>query len=131
MKNMNQFMRYQQGMTTLGWLIVISIIAFFALLAIKMLPIYMGDMEVNEALVSLAKEPQAAQYSKRELRRSFSRRMMVSSFSGQIDPKNIKTEKLDDGTRRITLSYETRINFSGNIYIVVAFDHKVDIPRGK
>ena len=127
---MNSLMHYQKGMTALGWLIVISIISFFALLFIKLLPVYMGDMEVHDALVSTVAEPEARFYSRNELRASFSKRMLVSSFSGRIDSKKIMTEKSIDGSRRVILDYEARINFSGNIFIVVAFDHIVEIPRG-
>jgi competence protein ComGC len=131
MKNMNNLMHYQKGMTALGWLIVISIISFFALIVIKLLPVYMGDMEVNDALISTVNQPEAIYFSKRELRQSFAKRMLVSSFAERIDANNLQTEKLKDGTRNAILNYEARINFAGNIFIVVVFDHKVAIPRGK
>ena len=91
----------------------------------------MGDMEVNDALVSTVSEPEAKYYSRNELRASFSKRMLVSSFAERVDPKLLMTEKSIDGSRRVILNYEARINFSGNVFIVIAFAHTVEIPRGK
>ena len=48
--------KHQQGMTAIGWLIVLVLIGFFVLLALRMVPAYMEYYKVVSSLSSLEKE---------------------------------------------------------------------------
>ncbi len=119
----------QQGMTSIGWLFVISIIGFFALLVMVMLPIYMGNMEVRTALNGIAKDPEVHEWKKRDIRISFGKKLMVSTWSGNVKAKDLNVIKHKDGTRTLQIDYQTRENFMGNVYITVEFSESIEIPR--
>ena len=121
----------QKGMTAIGWLVVISLIGFFSLLAMIMLPIYMGNMEVRTALKNIAGDPEVHTWSRQEIRNSFSRRLITGAWSADVKAKNLKIKRNKDRSQTLRLQYQKKEHFAGNIYIVVEFDETVAIPREK
>ena len=49
-------LKRQNGMTAIGWMFVLLLIGFFALLALKMVPVYMEYFKVAQSLESLVKD---------------------------------------------------------------------------
>ncbi len=47
----------QKGMTGIGWMMVIAMIAFFAVLAMRAFPVYSEGFKVKSALASLKDQP--------------------------------------------------------------------------
>ena len=47
------FARSQQGLSILGWLVVLAVVAFFASTAFKMLPHYMDYMSLEKIITCL------------------------------------------------------------------------------
>ncbi len=51
-----QSLKRQNGMTAIGWLIVLALIGFFVLLTLRMLPSYLEYYKIVSSLDSMEKE---------------------------------------------------------------------------
>jgi predicted Kef-type K+ transport protein len=50
-------MNRQRGVTAIGWLIILGLIAFFVLLTLRLAPVYIEAYKVSSQLKSLNREP--------------------------------------------------------------------------
>jgi hypothetical protein len=57
----------QRGMTPIGWILVFLLIAFFTLIALKLVPIYLDSFTVGSVISDLKKEPGIAAKTPREV----------------------------------------------------------------
>ena len=113
----------QQGMSSLGWLIVIGIFAFFLLCVFRVGSLYMDDYFVGGSLEKF-KDDDLDNMSNGEIRSQISRYFTVDSVR-DISAKDVKIERTNKSVV-LTLDYEKRVEFLGNLDVVVRFSHKVD-----
>lgn len=119
----------QQGMTGLGWLIVLALIGLFALVAIRVTPMYLESFSVEGSLDSLKQEPFITQKSVAEVASLLHRRFDVNDIDSVDRKKDVKIEKRDGGLR-VTVNYESRTHLIGNLDVVGKFNKEVEInPR--
>ena len=59
----------QRGVTAIGWMVILGLIGFFALIALKLFPMYSENFSVISSLKSLQNEPQVTQKTKAEILR--------------------------------------------------------------
>lgn len=116
----------QKGMTALGWLIVLALIGFFALVAIRLLPMYMESFEVAGSLESLKNEPFITQKSVAEVASLIQKRFDVNDIKSVNRKTDVKIEK-SGGTLKVTVAYESRKHLLGNLDIVGVFNKQVEI----
>lgn len=116
----------QQGMTALGWLIVLGLIGLFATVAIRLTPMYMESFNVEGSLESLKSEPFITQKSLAEVRSLLERRFDVNDIKSVDRRKDVKIEK-QGGILKVTVAYESRTHLMGNLDIVGVFNKQVEI----
>ena len=114
----------QGGMTGLGWLTVIALVIFFALLIVRIVPIYIENYSVKTVLGSLEEEALITQKPVREVRKIVERRLQINSVY-DLDDK-IHIEK-SSGVLTVDITYEVRKPMFGNIDIVVSFSDNVEL----
>jgi hypothetical protein len=92
-------------MTGAGWLIVLALIGFFAMLILIMLPSYMEYYKIVSTLESLEEE------------------------SGLETPQAIRRliERRFDIRYRVQAKYESRKHLFANVYVVMTFDKQVTV----
>lgn len=117
----------QQGMTLLGWIIVLGLIAFFVLLTLRLLPNYLENFKVAETLESLKNEPDITRKAPSEVRKLISRRFIINDVTS-IDARDV-TITNDDGRITIRARYEIRVPVLGNVDAVTKFDESVELIR--
>ncbi len=115
----------QRGMTGLGWLTVIALILFFALLIVKLVPTYIEHYEIKTVLYSLNDEPLITQKSTQEIRKLLHRRLKINSVYDMKDD-SIHIEK-SSGIMRVEIGYEVRKPIAGNVDVVMTFDDKLEL----
>ncbi len=116
----------QTGMTALGWLIVLGLIGFFALVTIRVTPMYLESFNVSGALESLKSEPLVTQKSIADINRLLQRRFDVNDIE-HVNPKtDVKVEK-QEGILKVTIAYEARTHLLGNLDVVGVFDKHIEI----
>ena len=67
----------QKGMTAIGWMMVLALIAFFVTLTLKLAPAYLEYTKVKSIIASLESEPLVTQKPAGEIRKMISRRMSI------------------------------------------------------
>ncbi len=120
----------QQGMTSIGWLLVFALIGFFALLAMKMVPIYMERFEVIHAVEGLAKDENAYKWKKRKILRNFSKRLNVGTAISNVTAENMEIIFNDDGSKTLHVKYAAKKHFAGAFYVMAIFETEATIPSG-
>jgi hypothetical protein len=124
MKTLNPMGSRQQG----GALANVIVALFFGALltlAIKIGPVYIDDLTIQEALESLEGTEGLSSMGPAEVRRLINKRLSVNNVSG-FDAKNISVEKNGDSVV-ISVDYEVRNDLFGNVDSVVHFQHEYEL----
>ena len=116
----------QRGMTPIGWVLVFLLIAFFALIALKLVPIYLKSFSVGSVISDLKNEPGISAMTSREITSIVMKRLDVNMVT-DVGADDIYVEKVGD-TMTISADYEVRKSMLGNVDIVVSFDKSVEVP---
>lgn len=115
----------QRGMTAIGWLIVLGLIAFFTLITLRLAPLYLEYSKVSAVLESLEKEPGITRQNKGEILRLITRRFEVNEIR-TLDPRIAEIESRG-GRLTVSMEYERRTNLLGNVDLVVSFDKAIEV----
>ena len=116
----------QRGISLIGGLIVLAVVGFFLTVAFKIGPLYLDNSFVSAAVASLDKED-VHNMTNREIRQKLSSQFDINNIR-DIDSKLIEIKR--ERTRTlVTLDYEKRINFMGNVDVVVMFKNSYDSSK--
>ncbi|MGD8926155.1 MAG: DUF4845 domain-containing protein [Thioalkalispiraceae bacterium] len=116
----------QRGMTAIGWLLVLAIVALFSIVALKLIPMYLDSFKVTSSLESLAGDPKAQGKSGREIRKLLMKRLDINMVS-DVSASDISISRSREGTK-VEVSYEARRALFGNLHMVLVYDKSVIIP---
>lgn len=117
---------HQRGMTAIGWLLVLGLIAFFTLITLRLVPLYLEYSKVVSVLESLTNEPGIGLKSRREIINLVGKRFNINDVRG-VSPKLVTVSK-EKGLTRIGIEYERREHLMANIDVVASFDKAVEVP---
>ncbi len=118
-------MNKQLGMTGMGWLTVLFLIGFFALLTFKLAPIYLENYSVKGVLQSFEDEPLITQKSKRDISRMIMARLNTNGVR-DIKKEHVTIDK-KRGVLKIAINYFVRKSMVGNVDIVVTFGDEIEL----
>lgn len=111
----------QKGMTFLGYVIVLGIIGFFAIMAMKLAPLYLEYQSVVKIMNGVAQEATAAS-TPASVRSTIQKRLDVNNIT-RINAKDFAIKR-DRGTT-LSIDYEARTQFMGNLWFLLVFEHSV------
>jgi len=117
----------QKGMSTPGLIVIIGIFAFLMITFFKVLPMYYANYKIKSALEALQQDPDLDVKSKRAIWESLNKRLYIDEVK-IIKRENVKMERRD-GKTTVTVSYETRDAYVGNLFIGGIFSESVVIDR--
>jgi hypothetical protein len=118
----------QQGMTYLGMLILMVVIAIAAIVVIKVMPLYTENLKVQSSLKSLAEDvrSQHETVSPPELERLLLNRLSINDVE-HVGKGDIEVTK-ENGRTVVAVSYEARVPLFYNLDLVARFpDNRVDL----
>lgn len=118
--------RRQHGMGWFGMLIVLGLIAFFATVAIKTVPIYLNQGKVKSAVAAVAANSGGANATADEIRLALQRRWDIEDIDF-IDAKGVKLQR-KERSASLAYAYEARTHLFYNVDVVFAFED--DVPLG-
>jgi len=133
MNNHQAAMKRQQGVTAIGWLLILALVGFFVLLALRLFPIYSNHYKIQSVVKSLVNEEDEGLYriSKKDLLRIFNRKLNIN-FAEGFKPEHLIFVIAESGSREIHVTYEDRRPILGNLDVVARFDDYVVVtPNGK
>lgn len=116
----------QDGMTYLGMLVLLIVIAIFATVLIKVLPLYMENFKVKSSLDSLAQEAKDDPTSlpQSEIEKHLLNRLSINDVE-HVKKQNIKITKEGNKTV-VAVDYEARVTLFDNLDLVAHFaDNRV------
>lgn len=112
-------------MSMIGWLLTILVVGFFAIIAIKLVPVYINRLTVGSVMDSLKNEPNVYSMSQAEVAS-----LIVKRLEGNLI-KDIGADSIyvsdANNIRLIELDYEVRRNLFGNHDIVISFLSSVEV----
>lgn len=111
----------QKGMTFLGYVIVLGVIGFFAIMAMKLAPLYLEYQSVVKIMNGVAQEATAAS-TPASVRSTIQKRLDVNNIT-RINAKDFVIKR-DRGTT-LSIDYEARTQFMGNLWFLLVFEHSV------
>ena len=119
--------RPQRGLTLLGFLIVLIVVAFFGLMIMKLFPVYSEWYAVRSSLSALQQEPGIATKTPDEVRKLLQRKWFIS-YVKTPTMKDVKVQRRG-GDYLVTVAYERRGNLLYNLDYIAAFDKTVSLTR--
>lgn len=133
---MRNILRKQRGMTFLGFLIVMGVIALIVFLALRLYPIYYEKYQVVNALKGAANQPNSATMPKAEIRRLFLRNLTATTNIDRFNKQNItKFLKVESAKkkepRKLVLAYEIRSPFFQEIELVMNFNEVAPVGQAR
>jgi len=117
----------QQGLSGVGWLIVIGFIALIFSAFFSIYPMYYDNYLIKSVLTSVQEDPSIDVKSKRAIWDSMSKKLFINEVR-VIQREHVKMSR-KDGKTTITVNYESRADFIGNLNFVGVFSESVVIDR--
>ena len=121
-------LKQQKGMTAIGWLLTIGVIIAVSIPAMKIIPIYLSDIKVHNALKKLESDmaAQAHIITAEKIKKDLLHRFELQNMP-EITPDEITVIQTDDAFKvRITHQYKERI--IKDKYFTFSIDKSVEIP---
>lgn len=113
--------RSQKGMSVLGWMVVLALVAFFASTAFKMFPHYMDFWSLEKSIMAVETDRALEIHSVQDFYGHVSKGMMVNSIR-DIDLDEALEIKLENNEFLVHLKYEKREALIENLDLVATFD---------
>lgn len=112
----------QGGATLIGMLVIAALVAFFAYVGMKLVPIYIENYGVKASLRSLAEESTQG-VTAGEIRSRLMKRLDMNNVDS-IRPESVEIKTVGN-TRTVEVKYEVRTRFYNNIHLLLAFDESM------
>lgn len=126
-------MKKQHGMTLISWVIVLGIIAFFATVVIRVLPMYQEYFSVVQIMESMEVELKENKLTKQQVNLLFAKRFNTGYITS-VKPENITYSRGRDNVSvtKVVIDYEVRKPFIAQISLVGHFHKEIDVePKRK
>lgn len=115
------FARSQKGMSLLGWMMVLAVVAFLASTAFKMFPHYMDFMSLEKIISSVETDPALGIHTVGDFYEHIEKGMTVNGIR-DLKLQDILEIKLENNEFLVHLQYEKREHMIENLDLVANFD---------
>lgn len=117
--------RRQRGITMIGFVVIMGLIAFFTLLTLKILPIYLEHFKVLSSLESLKEDQTLPKKSRREVISLLQKRLDINMVEN-VTPEDVLVTK-QDGVVTVSVNYEVEKPIFGNLSVIAYFDDQIEV----
>jgi len=117
-------LKNQRGVTGLGWLIILGLIAFFVSLGLKIYPIYWENYNVNSSLASLKRTQGISRMPATKIRTLLQRKFDINNIR-TINKNNVKVNKRN-GTVIVTVDYTVKVPLAGSLSLLAEFNERIE-----
>jgi hypothetical protein len=116
----------QQGLTLIGFVMVLLVIGFFAFLGIKLFPVYSEYYSVVSDMKGIQSEPGIASQSPEVVKDKLFRRFYIS-YVTSVKNEHVKVTRQNG--YNLSVKYEVRKPLVYNLDFVAKFEKTVDLSR--
>jgi len=113
----------QLGIGWFGLLFVLGIIALFAIVTIKTVPLVLNEMSLRHAVDEVAADPEMAKADAITVRKRLQRFWDIEDID-QITPRDVRVVREGD-TRKLAYDYEARAHLFYNVTLLLSFSREV------
>jgi hypothetical protein len=117
----------QQGITLIGFIILAAFVGLFVLAGIKLVPVYLEFAKVQSTLTKVKDEFEGQRPTTGEVRSAIQRRFDIEDVRA-ITAKDVKISPIEGGLE-LRATYDGRVSYLGNLYLVAEFDSAVEVMR--
>jgi len=117
----------QSGLTAISIVVLLAIGAFFILLGLRLMPIYLENFKVASHLEKLAKDPATKELSEDAIVSKLLKRFDIDDVD-HVTEEDITLEQTETGLA-IYIDYEVRAPTIGNVDLIASFSEKAEISR--
>ena len=119
--------RKQQGITLMSFVMVLVVVGFFALMAMKLFPMYSEFHNMKAAVNAYAAEPNSAGKAAGQAWVDLERRFGIA-YVNSVKREHVKIERAAAGRgMQIKVNYEVRTPLMFNLDVVGKFEHVADL----
>ena len=119
--------RKQQGLSIIGFMIVLGLVIFATYVGMRIGPIYLEYYSVVSAMNGIASERGSARYTPFDIKRKMLDRLYISYSTTNIQEQHIRVLRRNGVQLRVT--YEVRKPVLGNLDVVASFDRMVRLAN--
>lgn len=126
-------MNNQRGMTLISWVIVLGVIAFFATIALRLIPMYQEYFGVKNIMQGMEEELRNNKLTKSQANIMLMRRFNTG-YIKSVKKENVTIERGKNNAfvTKIKIDYEVREPFIAQIDLIGHFVTEIDVePRGR
>jgi hypothetical protein len=120
--------RTQEGLTLIGFIVVLAVVGVFAYVGMKVAPMYSEFYSVKQAMKAISAEPGIGNMAPRDVMIRLFNRLNIS-YASSIKQENIKLKRGDRGWV-MTIDYEVRRPLIANLDVVGKFHAEEVLARG-
>ena len=116
--------REQRGITFIGLVFVLIVLAFVGLVGLKLFPFYMTSFKIDKTMTAIVEDPNMRDQSTRAISRAIVKRLDIDSVTliTERNFREIVTLKNTNGKITMGVYYNEEAHLFGNIYLRVEFD---------
>jgi len=127
MKRFTRSRHQQKGLSSAGWIAVAGIFGLLLITFFKVFPMFYENFKVKAAMEAMAQDQSVDPKSKRAIWESLQKRMFIDEVRS-ISRENLEISRKDNKTT-VVVTYETRDNYIGNLFIGGRFVETIVIDR--
>lgn len=116
-------MRSQKGMTAIGWLFLLVILGFFAIIGIKLVPIYIAGFNMYSSLESIKHNSSLKTQPMLEVRKKVMASLDIN-YASDVKSDDVTINKSGKGLE-VSVAYEVYRPIIGNLGLLVTFEKSV------
>lgn len=115
----------QRGITLIGMLLMVVVLAFMALIAMKVIPMYINYFTIKTTIENIRKEPQLAQMSPIDIQNAIQKRFDIG-YVEKITAKDLKIRNERTG-RVIELVYAEEQPLFYGLFVVLKVNETIPL----
>jgi len=122
-----QTRKQQQGLSIIGFLILLTVVGFFAYAAMLLIPAYTEYFGVVKAMKGLSEDAGSATMPIEQIRRKLDFDMHLQYVGDKTVPPSGITLNTQGGGRILSIVYDKEIPFLYNVSLLVHFEHSENL----
>lgn len=117
----------QRGMTVIGMLLLLVVLGFMALIAMKVVPMYIQFYTIKSTIESIRKEPQLAQMSPTDIHNALQKRFDIG-YVDQLKARDLKIRNDAESRGRVLeLVYDDERELFYGLYVLLKVDETIPL----
>jgi hypothetical protein len=127
---MKTYNKQQTGMSFISLLVLLMMVGFLALLALRIGPLYLEHYTITSLIQKLKQEPTIGQRTAQEVRTTIEKQLYVNDvhrFEKDEYRDSIKVSR-ETGVLKVAIAYEAREHIMANVDVIVSFSDEAEFP---